>query len=287
MPFPNPFKSSPWTELNQADWIKELKKLNQFKQLHRLIGDAHAANVALAFFNKFSSHGKASFRTENKATYWTEMGRMVQHEMNCVLQGNYYVGKLQIMARMGNFRSTYATQTLAAADYGARDTDSDLDKATSWIVYTSNSLRRVADDADAPVNRAKIRQALQDGSQRDVRSEQTLRWLHTKLVNQATLKPTRGPAAEAPYPSTGGAGFLLEHTFDLAQGITLPPARDPKWFDLACYLFGAVVRSHGFTDGNGRVGRGAYALAMLAGQIPFVALSAAAEKAIHGLESVS
>ena len=57
---------------------------------------------------------------------------------------------------------------------------------------------------------------------------------------------------QAPYPSTGGAGWLLKRTFEMARGITLPAANSPDWFDLACVLLGGVIRSHGFTDGNGR-----------------------------------
>lgn len=281
-------KKSDWVELGQKDFTKQAKSLDPVKQLTRLIGSAHADASILAFWNKFSMNGKALYKPDNKKGYWAAVEDLFRHELNCVLQGHYYLGKLQVQARMGSFHGSFATETLAVTDYGARATDSDLDKATAWIISSSNSLVRSADDPSAPVNRTKVRAALQTASTTmDIRSENTLRYLHTQLVNQAGLRPTRGPAKEAPYPTTGGAGFLLEKTFDLAQGIQLPAHADQKWFDLACYLFGAVVRSHGFTDGNGRVGRGAYAAAMLTGGVAFVALKPSAEKLIHGLDSVA
>ncbi len=281
-------KKSEWVELEQKEFTKQAKSLPTVKQLERLIGKQHCDASILAFWNKFAMGGKAMYKADNKKGYWEQLSLLFQHEINCVLQGHYYLGKLQQQARFGSFHANFASKTLAVTDYGAKATDSDLDKATAWIISSSNSLVKAADDPSAPVNRTKVRGALHTASTgKDVRAEDTLRWLHTQLVNQVGLRPTRGPAMEAPYPTTGGAGFLLEKTFELAQGITLPAHGDQKWFDLACYLFGAVVRSHGFTDGNGRVGRGAYAVAMLTGGLPFVALKPSAEKLIHGLDAVA
>lgn len=282
------FSKPQWTELSAKEFAKELKALKEMKQLTRLIGTDHADGVVTAFFNKFSLGGaKASYTTTAKKQYLEGLATLLQHEMNCVLTGHYYVGKLQVQAQMESFSNSFGTQVLAPADFGAKPSDSDLDKATAWIISSSTSLVKSADNPAAPVNRAKVRAALQTASGMDIRSEATLRWLHTQLVNQTGLRATRGPAKEAPYPSTGGAGFLLATTFDLAQGVALPANANPAWFDLSCFLFGAVVRSHGFTDGNGRVGRGAYAAAMLAGGLPFVALKPSAEKLIHGLDQVS
>jgi hypothetical protein len=281
------FSSKPtWIELNQSQFKKQCESLNTVKQLRRLTGDYCDGSV-LAFWNKFGSSGKVMYMSDKKQNFWEGISDLFQHEINCVLSGHYYVGKLQVMARMGQFTSAHGTDVMTPAEYKANDADSNLDKATRWIISSSTSLVKSADDPNAPVNANKIKTALQTASAMDIRAEATLRYLHRELVNQATLRPTRGPAKEAPYPSTGGAGFLLKTTFDLAQGIGLPAPNDPRWFNLACYLFGAVVRSHGFTDGNGRVGRGAYAAAMLAGGLPFVALKPSAEKLIHGLDHVA
>ena len=139
----------------------------------------------------------------------------------------------------------------------------------------------------APITRTGVKDALRNAAMYDVRSETVLRDLHRRSVNQASLKPTRCMAKNAPYPSTGGAAYLLTKTFELARGFPAPPAGSLRWFDLSCFLLGAVIRSHGFTDGNGRVGRAAYAAAMLKGQRHFVALRVDAEKLIHGLSQVN
>ncbi len=59
------------------------------------------------------------------------------------------------------------------------------------------------------------------------------------------------------------------------------PNRD--WTHVAGYLFGTLIRCHGYVDGNGRTARAAYALALLKGKVPFKAITPAGETALHGL----
>lgn len=280
-------KSSNWVELKNKEFVKLVKGLKEYKTLARLIGQFADGSV-LALWNKFSmGSGKASYAKGTEKDYKAGLSALLQHEITCVLAGHYYLGKLQVMARMKSFRGVHSRSILTPEEYGAKSSDPDDVKATRWIISTSNSLVKTADNPGAPVTATQIRRALVEASTtRDIREEATLRWLHTQLVNQAGLRPTRCMAKEAPYPSTGGAAFLLSKTFELARGLTLPAKRDPAWFDVACFLLGAVIRSHGFTDGNGRVGRGAFAAAMLAGGIPFTPLKPDAEKLIHGLDQV-
>ena len=117
----------------------------------------------------------------------------------------------------------------------------------------------------------------------DVRSIDALRYLHQKLVDQSRLKATRGPALEVKYCSTGGARYLQIRAAEMARGIPQPPDGDAKWDDLACYMLGAHMRAHGFTDGNGRAVRGLFACVLLKGGRDMVVPEAEFEKSLHQL----
>ena len=240
-------------------------------------------------WNKFSlmSGGKVKFSSSGKVDYEKMLKALLQHEINVVLTSNYYIGSLYSQALGNKFSLEMRRDAMSPTDFGARDDDTNVDKAASYIIFTSNSLKNSADTPGAAVTRSAIALALQNAALYDVRSEATLRDLHRRLVDQSTLKPTRSMDKSAPYPSTGGAGYLLQHTFEMAKGIRLPAQGSPAWFDLACFLLGGVIRSHGFTDGNGRVGRAAFAAAMLKGGLNFRALKVDAEKKVHGLSKVS
>ena len=275
-----------WDDLTQKGFTKRCKDLKTVAALRRLTGSFCDASI-LAFWNKFRMDtNAASYLSEEETVYWDDISNLFQHEINCVLQGHRHLASLASRARSGAFvrTPTLRHEVMAPADYGAKETDSNLEKATHYIMTSSASLAQSANNPNAPVNAVKVNAALLAASTTmDVRNESTLRYLHHQLVNQAGLEPTRNPSLEVIYPSSGGSGFLIEKTFNLARGMIVPAQHDLRWFDLACFLFGAVVRSHGFVDGNGRVGRGAYAVAMLASGLPFVAPKASAETLLTGM----
>jgi len=280
------FKKDPWTKLGEKDFGKLVTSLLEYQQLERIIGPLYAQGSLKAMWNKLSMGGTHA-QYNDRSVYQGMLVGMLKHEINCVLSAHYHIGSLQVKARTRAFSNQFRADTMAPADYGARTTDSNVEKAASYIIFTSTSLKKTADSVSAPVTRTAIQQALQNAAQYDPRSQATLRDLHRRLVDQTALRPTRCMDKSAPYPSTGGAAFLLEKTFSFAKGIPLPASGSADWFDLACFLLGAVIRSHGFTDGNGRVGRAAFATAMLKGGGNFVALKVEAEKSIHGLDNVS
>ena len=84
----------------------------------------------------------------------------------------------------------------------------------------------------------------------DVKNWTSIQYIHQHLVDQAGLKPSRGPSSEVKYCSTGGARFLLNRSFEMLEGLDSPPDGHEKWDSMACFVIGAVIRSHGFTDGK-------------------------------------
>lgn len=275
-------------ELNRKEWDKLIRKSRSYKSLSGTIGESHANGTLEGLWNKFSSKDKITHPAGGEKEYVDTIGDFLNYEQKAVLRGSYFIGNVFVRAKTGNLHRTIANETMDPADYNARPDDSDLDKAARYIVNSSGSLAKSADTPGAPITTAAVRDALQSASLFDVRSETVLRDLHRRCVNQVGLKVSRAVDPQAPYPGApGGAGYLLAKTCELARGLPVVPQGDERWFDIACFLFGAVIRSHGFTDGNGRVGRAAYAAAMLKGGLPFRPLKVSAEKDLHGLDHVS
>jgi hypothetical protein len=54
---------------------------------------------------------------------------------------------------------------------------------------------------------------------------------------------------------------------------TVPARGNAAWENWALYLFGAIMTSQGFTDGNKRVARPAYAITMVSGGVDFRAMN--------------
>ena len=79
------------------------------------------------------------------------------------------------------------------------------------------------------------------------------------------------------YPSSIGGRFLLELIFQWTANAVWPAPGDDQWQDVALFYFGAVATVQGYTDGNKRAARMAYAVTLLKGKRPFTAPSPALE----------
>lgn len=77
----------------------------------------------------------------------------------------------------------------------------------------------------------------------------------------------------ATYPSDAGGRAILNWIL-LDMTTTAMPARgSDRWYDLGLYVFGSIVASQPFLDGNKRMGRLCYALMLLSGGVPFRAFN--------------
>lgn len=273
-----------WIELHHDAYAKFIKSLAEYRTLKNLTG-VWADHTIEAMFNKWGGRQVSYMNNPEKKRIFEQGEKAtIQHEINMVLAAHYHFGSLQIRARTGSLRGGLRDHPKPPRDYGAHVSDTELWKAAKWITNSSNTLKTAGDDPEAPVNSTKIYNAMDHVVQNmDVRELAALEYLHARLVDQSKLKATRGPSSAVKYCSTGGAGFLQDRAAALAKGISLPPDADVKWDDLACYLLGAHMRAHGFTDGNGRAVRGLFACALLKGGRPFVVPEAAFEQTLHDL----
>ena len=283
-------KNMPWFKNNKPKWVEMKRdpfhqyiiKFPQYRQLKQLIG-LWADHSITALFNKYGGQ-KVVYDKKNKLNFDDGNKALLQDEMNKVLATHYHIGSLQQRARFGSLRGSLRDNPKKPSDYGAEESDTELWKAAKWITNSSTSLKNSGDNPNAPVNLAKIYAAMDHVIKNmDVRKLESLEYLHVHLVDQSTLKETRGPSKQVKYCSTGGAGYLQEKAADFARGIELPDLGNQKWDDLACYFIGAHMRAHGFTDGNGRAVRGIFACALIKGGRDFIVPESDFEKTLHCL----
>lgn len=277
----------PWIELSEKQFTTQMTRQSAYTQLKQSMGERHARASVASVFLKLNNKGQVSVNKDTQADFWKQMNAMLQHELNCVLNGHYHIGSLLIKARTSSFAQEMDQQTMTPDKYGALAADADLLKAAKWLCNSSTSLKGNVGGGGGggPISISKVQGALDHvvNSGMSVQDVAFARYLHAEVVDQAKLPKSRGISTEAKYPSIGGGRFLLESTFNLARGYTLPKAGSELWIGYGSFLFGGLVRSHGFTDGNGRVARAAYACARIKGGVPFAALTVEAEKKLSEL----
>lgn len=157
--------------------------------------------------------------------------------------------------------------TLDESFYNPTGFTDNVDRAAAWILKASTS------GGNEWNNFTALLKEYSKGSQ-DLTDSSVLKQLHRQLVPNLT-RDYRGPAISGgSLPSSiGGAAVLEKH-------LTTLDNQDPQ---LGKKLFAAVVGFHGFTDGNGRMGRLLYALSELR-EGRFSPLDLPAENALHGIK---
>lgn len=157
--------------------------------------------------------------------------------------------------------------TLDESFYNPTGFTDNVDRAAAWILKASTS------GGNEWNNFTALLKEYSKGSQ-DLTESSVLKQLHRQLVPNLT-RDYRGPAISGgSLPSSiGGAAVLEKH-------LTTLDNQDPQ---LGKKLFAAVVGFHGFTDGNGRMGRLLYALSELR-EGRFSPLDLPAENALHGIK---
>ena len=163
------------------------------------------------------------------------------------------------------------SEALAETKFNKTGTTDNVERATAWIVNASNS-----EGNDAENMAALLKEYATNG--KDLLNMENLKELHARLVPNID-RDYRGPSiSESTLPSSiGGESMLKQH---VEVFLKENPVADK---DLGKNLFASVIGYHGFTDGNGRMGRTLYAIAELRND-SFTPLAMTAENNLHGIK---
>ncbi|MCF6452217.1 VopS family T3SS effector adenosine monophosphate-protein transferase [Vibrio sp. MMG022] len=161
--------------------------------------------------------------------------------------------------------------SLAEEKFNKTGTTNNLERAAAWIINASTSKGNDADNITALLKEYAA-------NDKDLLNMDNLKELHARAVPNIE-RDYRGPAtAGGALPSSiGGEGMLKQHI----EGFLKENSVADK--DLGKQLFAGVIGYHGFTDGNGRMGRMLYAIAELRNDA-FTPLALSAELSLHGIK---
>ncbi|TYC49152.1 hypothetical protein FMN50_24100 [Rhodobacterales bacterium] len=196
--------------------------------------------------------------------------------------------------------------------YGAAPNDSDSLKAAKWICSASGTVGRNPGQQTLSKIQDTIEKVLR--LDMDLRDPRTLEYIHEAIVEPVALpsQAFRKPNRDTNYPGSGGGNYLRyfasQQAMQIQEFMAMPPTDplpDPaavrpgqignfnpvpdlarrfnNYGNIACYLFGAHIRAHSFSDGNGRTVRTLYACAMIKCGHGFIAPAPVFERRLTGL----
>lgn len=209
----------------------------------------------------------------------TITNRLLQIENTNIRTAQSRLTDLARELNAGTLRQITMGNILAPAEYGVEAGDSDTLKAAKWIHNASNSVRAKSPEI---VHLARILEVAR--VQTVLSNTEHLKVLNHLLVNDE-IPETRPIVPGSPIASSVAGQWLMQQAIsELARKNLGDEGR--AWEDVAGYLFGALIRSHGFVDGNGRTARTAYALALLQGGVPFHGMTIRGEALLDGLRTL-
>lgn len=255
-------------ELNQlaAHAMKEsLLDTSSGQKLSSLIGD----NAAKALGSKIvEAYGGGFAAVNNNPTASVNtMQMIVDMEIDHLGSAQTHI---EALSSTDLSQGVYA-ETLAESTFNPNGLTDDVDRATAWILKASTSKGNEQENFAA-----LLREYV--ANDKDLLDFNTLKELHSQLVPDIE-RDYRGPNINGgTLPSSiGGEGMLKQHL----EGFLQDKSVSNK--DLGKQLFSSVIGYHGFTDGNGRMGRTLFAIAELRNS-SFNPLSITAENALHGIK---
>jgi Fic/DOC family len=275
------------------DVLEIAHQLSEYKYLARMVGNETADSALAMTYSLDSKLAQGDANTLSK-----DMREMLQKESDDIHAGQRDLERIMretlICRRYSKKQPSdhvddvydpqplYAgvdLQFLKPSDYGAHDQDPDEEKAAKWVTFKSASL---TPEQNGDVNFAaivRIKAAIKSGLEKDLWDEAFPKFLHAACAPQGTYDKQRGIMLGAKYPSTAGGQYLIKEAYarGIMRRIPKPGLKSARWHDVAGLLFGMIIRAHSFSDGNGRVARAAYCVAIIQGGLYFAAPTTAIE----------
>ncbi|HHX8334539.1 TPA: VopS family T3SS effector adenosine monophosphate-protein transferase [Vibrio diabolicus] len=255
-------------ELNQlADraMTESMLETDSGKNLTSLIGESAAKSLAGRVVKDYG--GGVSAAQKNPAGSITQMQAVFDMEVMHLKSAQRHIEGL---ASTDLSQGVYA-EGLAEDAFNKSGVTDNVERAAAWIINASNSKGNDAENITS-----LLKEYASNG--KDLLNMDNLKELHARLVPDVE-RDYRGPnISGGTLPSSiGGEGMLKQHI----EGFLKENLVADK--ELGKHLFAGVIGYHGFTDGNGRMGRMLYAIAELRND-SFNPLAMNAENSLHGIK---
>jgi len=271
---------------NRQQFFCIVQRLDGFKNLAAEIGNEHAETVANLIFDSEVRETNPAERyvliaADRLADYPARIDQLLQAEFTQIVGTRDYVTSLLKTAMAGELRSIMvglsepeSSDSMARQPLQSETQDDDIAKAANWVGSSmhGNGIDVVHDSLTRHILTKPRRLALGQAP------TDLLDQVHTELA--ADAPKVRSPNSLTTYPSSIGGRFLLELVFNWTSNIIWPGPGEEIWQDVALFYFGAIATVQGYTDGNKRVARMAYAITLLRAELPFVAPNLALQKAL-------
>ncbi|HHF3108156.1 TPA: VopS family T3SS effector adenosine monophosphate-protein transferase [Vibrio diabolicus] len=257
--------SAELNQLAERAMTESMLETDSGKNLTSLIGESAAKSLAGRVVKDYG--GGVSAAQENPAGSITQMQAVFDMEVMHLKSAQRHIEGL---ASTDLSQGVYA-EGLAEDAFNKSGVTDNVERAAAWIINASNSKGNDAENITS-----LLKEYASNG--KDLLNMDNLKELHARLVPDVE-RDYRGPnISGGTLPSSiGGEGMLKQH---IEGFLKEKPVADK---DLGKHLFAGVIGYHGFTDGNGRMGRMLYAIAELRND-SFNPLAMNAENSLHGIK---
>ncbi len=257
--------SAELNQLAERAMTESMLETDSGKNLTSLIGESAAKSLAGRVVKDYG--GGVFAAQKNPAGSINQMQAVFDMEVMHLKSAQRHIEGL---ASTDLSQGVYA-EGLAEDAFNKSGVTDNVERAVAWIINASNSKGNDAENITS-----LLKEYASNG--KDLLNMDNLKELHARLVPDIE-RDYRGPnISGGTLPSSiGGEGMLKQH---IEGFLKEKPVADK---DLGKHLFAGVIGYHGFTDGNGRMGRMLYAIAELRND-SFNPLAMNAENSLHGIK---
>jgi hypothetical protein len=274
------------TTYNRQQFFWIVQGLGGFKDLAAEIGCESAETVANLIFDSEMKETNPAERyvlvaADQLADYPARIDQFLQTELAQIAETRDYVTSLLKTMMAGELRTVLAGLSEPEENYlvtrelrrnGTRERE--IAKASDWVADSARG------DDNGAIYDCLTRYIVTSPPRLALgrTPEDLLDKVHAEVV--ADTPNVRSPNCTTAYPSSIGGRFLLELVFKWTSNIIWPGTGEEIWQDVALFYLGAVATVQGYTDGNKRAARMAYAITLLRAKLPFVAPNLALQGAL-------
>jgi hypothetical protein len=192
------------------------------------------------------------------------LDRILTAERAQIAAKDIYVTELLTAASLGDLRGKLGPDGQRGARFSR---EADLEAAATWVCSTMHGDRAASLREVVAVLAENMPQST--GKELLGPTPALLDGIHARIFPNAPSFRSANPAL--PYPSSVGGHYLLERIFQQTAEAVWPLPGNIWWLDVALFFMGAIGTVQGYSDGNKRAARLAYAIILLRGRHPFVA----------------